>query len=154
MRKTRSGMTVCCRVGSYLVGIDLDRVQEINQRIEPTFVPLMPPHVRGLINLRGNLVAMIDLGRVVHGQPTANDRKARSVVVELADEVCGFLVAEVGDVLDLANAKREPLPSHLPSSQRQWFSGMVQLPDELLLLLDIDAVGSFGLVANDSPGGA
>jgi len=152
MKKGRSGMTVCCRVGDFLVGIDLDRVQEINQRIEPTFVPLMPPHVRGLINLRGNLVAMIDLGRVIHGQPTANGRKARSVVVELADEVCGFLVAEVGDVLDLSTARREPLPSHIPPEQRRWFAGLVQLPEELLLLLDIDAVGNHGLVGNDSAG--
>jgi purine-binding chemotaxis protein CheW len=154
MKKTRSGMTVCCRVGTLLVGIDLDRVQEINQRIEPTYVPLMPPHIRGLINLRGNLVAMIDLGHVLQGQPTANGRKARSVVVELADEVCGFLVAEVGDVLDLAAVKCEPMPSHLPPSQRQWFSGMVQLPSDLLLLLDVDAVGNFGLVPNGRSVGA
>jgi purine-binding chemotaxis protein CheW len=152
MKKVRSGMTVCCRVGEYLVGIDLDRVQEINQRIEPTYVPLMPPHVRGLINLRGNLVAMIDLGRVIHGQPTASGRAARSVVVELANEVCGFLVAEVGDVIDLSTATREPLPGHIPADQRRWFTGLVQLPTELLLLLDLDAVGNHGLAGNHGAG--
>lgn len=148
MRRVQEGMHVCCRIGGMLVGIDLDRVQEINRHIAPTFVPLMPAHVRGVVNLRGNLVTVIDLGRIVCGQATQDGPRTRTVVVEFADEVCGLVVDEVGDVVDLGARSREAVPSHLPAAQRQWFTGLVQLPDELLLLLDLDAVARFGLDSN------
>lgn len=152
MRRVQEGMHVCCRIGGMLVGIDLDRVQEINRHIDPTFVPLMEPHVRGVINLRGNLVTVLDLGYVVRGTTTTNGVKTRTVVVELGDEVCGLIVDEVGDVVDIGSKRREALPSHVPAAQRRWFTGLVQLPDELLLLLDIDAVGSFGVEAKQGAG--
>lgn len=145
MRRVTEGMHVCCRVGGMLVGIDLERVQEINRLTEPTPVPLLAAHVRGVINLRGSLVTVLDLGQVVSGHPTAVGKTTRTVVVELGDEVCGLIVDEVGDVVDVTGKAREPLPSHLPSDQRQWFTSLVQLPEELLLLLDVEAVGSFGV---------
>jgi len=148
MRRVQEGMHVCCRIGGMLVGIDLDRVQEINRHVNPTFVPLMAAHVRGVVNLRGNLVTLIDLGHVVCGQATQDRPRTRTVVVEFTDEVCGLVVDEVGDVVDLGARGREALPSHLPAAQRQWFTGLVQLPNELLLLLDVDAVARFGLDNN------
>jgi purine-binding chemotaxis protein CheW len=145
-------MHVCCRIGGMLVGIDLERVQEINRLTDPTPVPLLAPHVRGMINLRGSLVTVLDLGHVVSGQPTATGKNARTVVVELGDEVCGLIVDEVGDVVDVTGKTREPLPSHLPAGQRQWFTSLVQLPEELLLLLDIEAVSGFGVQAGTGAG--
>jgi len=50
----------------------------------------------------------------------------------------------VGDVVEVDPTKLEPLPSHLPADQRGWFRGMVQLPGELLLLLDVAAIGALG----------
>lgn len=135
---------VCCRLGSMLVGIPLDRVQEINRLVEPTFVPLMEPYLRGVINLRGNLVTVLDLGVIVRGEPTSTSPKARTVVVEVGEEICGLCVDEVGDVVEVATADTEPLPSHLPAQQRRWFQGMVQLPQQLLLLLDVASIGAIG----------
>jgi chemotaxis signal transduction protein len=63
------------------------------------------------------------------------------VVVEVGDEICGLVVDEVGDVGEVRHDTIEPLPSHLPVAQRRWFKGMVQLPNELLLLLDVTAIG-------------
>ena len=152
MRRVQEGMHVCCRIGGMLVGIDLDRVQEINRHIDPTFVPLMEPHVRGVINLRGNLVTVLDLGVVVRGEATANGARTRTVVVELGEEVCGLVVEEVGDVVDVGGLTKEPVPSHLPEDQRRWFTQLVQLPDELLLLLDLEAVGRYGVTSEQGVG--
>jgi len=135
---------VCCRLGSMLVGIALDRVQEINRLVEPTFVPLMEPYLRGVINLRGNLVTVLDLGVIVRGEPTGTSTKARTVVVEIGEEICGLCVDEVGDVVEVAAEDVEALPSHLPQEQRRWFQGMVQLPQQLLLLLDVPAIRALG----------
>ena len=144
MSAHRDTQHVCCRVGGMLVGIGLGQVQEINRMVEPTWVPLMEPHLRGVINLRGNLVTVIDLDTVVRGQPSTTGPKSRTVVVEVGDEVCGIIVDEVGDVVDVEATKVEPLPSHLPAEQRRWFRGLVQLADELLLLLDVNAIGLLG----------
>jgi len=152
VRRVQEGMQVCCRVGAMLVGIDLDRVQEINRHVDPTPVPLMPAHVRGLVNLRGSLVTVLDLGQVLRGQPTAVGARTRTVVVELGDETCGLVVDEVGDVVDVGQRRREPLPSHLPADQRRWFTGLVQLPAELLLLLDVDAVAGHGVPGDGAAG--
>ncbi|MCC7396143.1 MAG: chemotaxis protein CheW [Planctomycetes bacterium] len=132
---------VCCRLGSMLIGIDLSRVQEINRQTAATFVPLVEPYVRGLINLRGSLVTVLDLGVIVRGEATAESNKARTVVLEMGEEVHGLVVGEVGDVITVDHAKVEPLPSHVPAAQRRWFTGMLQLANELLLLLDVNAVG-------------
>lgn len=143
-RAARDQKHVCCRLGSMLVGIPLDRVQEINRLVEPTFVPLMEPYLRGVINLRGNLVTVLDLGVIVRGEPTSTSPKARTVVVEVGEEICGLCVDEVGDVVEVAAADAEALPSHLPAQQRRWFQGMVQLPQQLLLLLDVASIGAIG----------
>ena len=144
----RENKHVCCRLGGMLVGIGLERVQEINRLVEPTFVPLMEPYLRGVINLRGSLVTVLDLGIIVRGEATAGGARARTVVVEVGDEICGLCVDEVGDVVEVDAAMLEALPSHLPIDQRRWFRGMVQLPGELLLLLDVAAIGSVG---SDTP---
>lgn len=149
---TREHKHVCCRLGSMLVGIPLDRVQEINRLVEPTFVPLMEPYLRGVINLRGNLVTVLDLGVIVRGEPTGVSAKARTVVVEVGEEICGLCVDEVGDVVDVAADDVEVLPSHLPAQQRRWFRGMLQLPQQLLLLLDVASIGAIGAVPGPALG--
>lgn len=145
MRRVREGMYVCCRAGGMLIGIDLDRVQEINRLVEPTAVPLLPEHVRGVVNLRGNLVTVLDLDGIVRGQHTTVGKGTRTVVLEAGGETCGLLVDEVGDVVDIANLTREPLSGLLPPDQRKWFSGFVQLPEGLLLLLEVDTVANCGV---------
>lgn len=145
MRRVREGMYVCCRAGGMLIGIDLDRVQEINRLVEPTAVPLLPDYVRGVVNLRGNLVTVLDLDGIVRGNHTTVGKGTRTVVLEAGGETCGLLVDEVGDVVDIANLTREPLSGLLPSDQRKWFSGFVQLPEGLLLLLEVDTVANCGV---------
>lgn len=152
MRRVKEGMFVCCRVGGLLVGVDLDRVQEINRLVEPTFVPLMPPQVRGVVNLRGNLVTVLDLGGIVRGCPTEVGPRSRTVVLELGQEICGLLVDEVGDVVDVDGFAEAPVSGLVPAGQRHWYTRLVQLPDELLLVLDLEAVGEFGVAGAEAGG--
>lgn len=131
---------ISCRVGDLLVGIDLARVQEINRLVDATFVPRLEPEVKGLINLRGNLVTVLDLVRIVHERDIEPLRETRNVIVEHHQERFGLLVDAVGDVADCEGATLEPLPSHLDAQQAQWFKGLIQLEQEILLVLDVDAV--------------
>lgn len=144
MRRVQEGMYVCCMVGDLTIGIDLEWVQEINRHMEPTPVPLVADHVRGLINLRGSLVTVLDLGTILRGVQADVSGGSRTVIVELASETIGLVVDRVGDVVDIAGKKSEAPPQHLPQQLRRWLTGMVQLEDRLLLLLDLSAIARLG----------
>ncbi len=130
---------VSCRVGKSMLGVELSRVQEINRMVEATFVPRLPPEVRGLINLRGNLVTVLDLARILEQRPSVPARDSRNVIVERHGERFGLLVDAVGDVVT-SNQPLEALPSHMDPQTARWFKGLVQLTDNVMLALDVDAV--------------
>ena len=85
------------RLGDLLIGIDVRRVQEVLRHDHMTPVPLAPPEVRGLINLRGQIVTSVDLRQQL-GLATDRDLAA-SVVIRAGDEIFSLLVEEVGDVV-------------------------------------------------------
>lgn len=130
---------VSCRVGKTMLGVELSRVQEINRMVEATFVPRLPAEVRGLINLRGNLVTVLDLSRILENRPSVAARDSRNVIVERHGERFGFLVDSVGDVVT-SDQPLEALPSHMDPQQARWWKGLVQLADHVMLALDVDAV--------------
>lgn len=140
MIRRGKGMFVVCGVGDLTLGVGLDRVQEINRLVDATQVPRAPEQVRGLVNLRGSLVTVLDLGMILHGVPIANGGDARTVIVEYGDERVGLLVDRVGDVVDCTEQALEPLPKHIGSQHGKWFNGLVQMERELLLVLDVDSV--------------
>lgn len=130
---------VSCRVGSTMLGVELSRVQEINRMVEATFVPRLPIEVRGLINLRGNLVTVLDLAQILDHRTSVPSRNSRNVIVEHHGERFGLLVDAVGDVVTTTQAL-ETLPTHMDPAQAKWFKGLVQLTDHVMLALDVDAV--------------
>ncbi len=130
---------VSCRVGTTMLGVELSRVQEINRMVEATFVPRLPIEVRGLINLRGNLVTVLDLAQILDNRRSEPNRNARNVIVEHHGERFGLLVDAVGDVVTTTDPL-ETLPTHMDPQQAKWFKGLVQLTDNVMLALDVDAV--------------
>lgn len=131
---------ITCRVGEGLVGIGIEHVQEINRHVDATFVPRLEPEVKGLINLRGNLVTVLDLVRILHARDIANTHDTRNVIVHLDNERFGLLVDGVGDVSSCEIADIKQLPSHFDPDQAMWFEGLVQLERQILLVLDVGAV--------------
>lgn len=131
---------ISCRVGDLLVGIGIEHVQEINRHVDATFVPRLEAEVKGLINLRGNLVTVLDLVRILHGRDAVTASDTRNVIVQHEQERFGLLVDAVGDVANCESLELEPLPSHFDPAHAKWFAGLVQLDDQILLVLDVAAV--------------
>ena len=121
-------------------GLDVRKVQEINRRLEMTRVPLAPPEVRGLINLRGQIVTAIDLRRRLRLRERAADHPPVSVVVQTDDGAVSLLVDAIGDVLEVPDSACEPPPDTLQGAARELIRSACKLPDRLLLLLDADKV--------------
>jgi purine-binding chemotaxis protein CheW len=121
--------------GQYF-GIDVLMVQEIIRHQEMTPVPLAPPAVRGLINLRGQIVTAIDLRRRLGLSDRPADSAPVNVVVKTEDGAVSFLVDEIGDVLEFPDTLYEAPPDTLSAKARALIRGVYKIEDRLLLILD------------------
>jgi purine-binding chemotaxis protein CheW len=124
-------------------GVDVLAVQEIIRFQEMTRVPLAPPVVRGLINLRGQIVTAIDLRRRLEMPDRPAGRLPLNVVVRTDDSAVSLLVDEIGDVLDVPENAFERPPETLQGLSRELIRGACKLRDRLLLLLDIERVVNY-----------
>ncbi|HUO16232.1 MAG TPA: chemotaxis protein CheW [Verrucomicrobiae bacterium] len=123
-------------------GVPVEKVQEVIRYQEMTRVPLVPAVIRGLINLRGQIVMAIDLRRRI-GMPDRPDSQLpMNVVVRTEDGAVSFLVDEIGDVLEAEEEKLEAPPETLDGQARELVRGVYKLQERLLLVLDTErAVG-------------
>ncbi len=126
-------------VGGQYLGTSVLEVQEVlcGQRLTP--VPLAPPVVEGLINLRGQIVPAVDLRRLLDLDPRESEEIALSVVVRTAQGPVSLQVDEIGDVIELDMAGLEEPPGNMDPSIRRLFTGVHKLKDRLLMVLDTAA---------------
>src|SRR5581483_12163096 len=101
-----------------------------------TRVPLAPPVVRGLINLRGQIVTALDLRRRLDLPDRPEGMLPVNVVVQTDDGAVSLLVDEIGDVLTVADDLFEPPPATLRGPARDLVRGAYKVPDRLLVILD------------------
>ena len=129
-------------LGEQCFGIDVLNVQEIVRHQPLTSVPLAHRVVRGLINLRGQIVTAIDLRRRLDLPDRDEDREPINVVVQTDDGAVSLLVDEIGDVLDVAEQQFERPPETLQGPARDVIQGAYKLSDRLLVILDPDLIVS------------
>ena len=121
-----------------LYGIEVGRVREVvsAQNLNP--VPLAPPAVRGLINLRGEIVPVIDLRPRLELPPRPPDEPPVHVVVAAAWGRTSLLVDAIDDILEVDPDTWAPAPASVRGAARDLVGGVYQLADRLLLVLDAD----------------
>jgi purine-binding chemotaxis protein CheW len=119
-------------------GIDVREVQEVIRHPEMTRVPLSPPVVRGLINLRGQIVTALDLRRRLGLPDRPDEHLPVNVIVSTDDGAVSLLVDEIGDVLRVPEDAFEPPPPTLVGPARALIRGAYKLDDRLLLILDTE----------------
>jgi purine-binding chemotaxis protein CheW len=127
-------------VDGELYGLPIDQILEVLTDRPLTGVPLAPPTVAGLINLRGQIVVAVDMRRRLELTPRADDRQSMNVVVRHQDNVVSLLVDEIGDVISVAEDCFEEPPETLEGVVRNLIHGAYKLEDRLLLLLDAEEV--------------
>lgn len=126
-------------LGDLYLGIDVARVQEVLRYQAMTQVPLAPPVVRGLINLRGQIIVAVDLRRRL-GLPDRTGALPANVVVRGADGPASLLVDEVDDVIAVDSSAFERPPDTLDAGTREILEGVYKLRTRLLLALDAERV--------------
>jgi len=125
-------------VGRYICALAIERVQEINKNLLLTPVHEAPAFVRGIINLRGNVVTVIDLRRKLGLEPIELGPTTRNVIVKSDREMVGLLVDAVDDIIDVSMATILPTPAHLAKELGESFEGVVPLNNELVAILELD----------------
>lgn len=139
-----AGKYLTFRLADEEYGIEILKVREIIGIMSVTRVPRAPACVRGVINLRGKVIPVIDL-RTVFGIPFL-DYSARTciIVVQIESEenelVIGVIVDAVSEVVDIKEEEIEPPPSFGESVPNEMFHGMAKRTDRVLIMLDIDQV--------------
>jgi purine-binding chemotaxis protein CheW len=123
-------------VAGHYFGLDVLCVQEIIRWQELTRVPLAPPVVVGLINLRGQIVTALDLRTRLGLGKRPLDRQSVNVVVRTDDGAVSLLVDEIGDVLEVPDHLFERAPDTVTGPARELIKGAYKLNDRLLLVLD------------------
>jgi purine-binding chemotaxis protein CheW len=126
-------------------------VKEIIEYGELTGVPMMPPSIRGVINLRGAVVPVIDLEVRFGGRPTEVGRRTCIVILEVdrgdQQQVIGILVDAVNEVLEINLSDIEPPPAFGGHVRTDFIQGMGKVDGRLVILLDIGRVLSVGELA-------
>ncbi|MGO8790716.1 MAG: chemotaxis protein CheW [Terriglobia bacterium] len=125
-------------VDRLLFGVEVEEVQEVIRFQEMTRVPLAPPVVTGLINLRGQIVTAIDLRRRLGLHDRAAADMPMNVVIRTEDGAVSLLVDEIGDVLEVEEEAFELPPGTLSGEAREFIRGVYKLKGALLIALDKD----------------
>jgi purine-binding chemotaxis protein CheW len=125
-------------VGDLYFGVEVLHVQEVLKYQPMTRVPLMPGVVRGLINLRGQIVAAIDLRERLLMAPRPDDVLPMNVVVRTTGGVVSLLVDAIDDVLEIDAQQQEATPATVTGAARDLITGVYKLEDHLLLALDVE----------------
>jgi len=127
-------------VGEALCGMDILKVQEINKLIEMTRVPQAPEYVLGILNLRGEIVTIVDLGKKLSLKSTEMSDKTRNIIVNSNGEHIGLMVERISDVIQAEWEKVEAPPANIGGVQGRYFTGVFKTEDRLIGILDVEKV--------------
>ena len=119
-------------------GIKVMQVQEVLRMTEIAPVPGAPHYVLGIINLRGNVVTVIDTRRRFGLGDVEHDDETRIVIVEANNNVVGILVDSVAEVVDLKVSEIETAPNVGNDESSKYIQGVSSRENELLILVDVD----------------
>jgi purine-binding chemotaxis protein CheW len=121
-----------------IYGINVMQVQEVLREIEVAPVPGAPHYVLGIINLRGNVVSVID-ARTRFGLPTReSDDMTRIIVIEAQQQIIGILVDSVAEVVDVKMDEIDTAPNVGNTESSKYIDGVVSRGDKLLILVDLN----------------
>ncbi len=127
-------------VGNALCGMDILKIQEINKVMQMTKVPQAPSYVLGILNLRGQIVTIIDLGKKLGLGESDTSNAPRNIIVNSSGGHVGLLVESISDVITADMNKTEPAPANMNGIQGEFFTGVCKTDKLLIGILDIEKV--------------
>ena len=131
---------VSFQLGNEEYGVEIVKVQEIIRMQDITRVPQMPDFIEGVINLRGNIIPIIDLRKRFALNVSEQTVETRIVVVSVEGRMVGVVVDRVSEVLKFSERQIEPPPAVIAGIGREYLRGIGKVGDRLIVLLDVDRI--------------
>ncbi len=128
------------RIGDESYGISIRFVREIIELQKISEVPDMPNYVKGVINLRGKVIPVIDIRLRYKIAAREYDDRTCIIVVEVNNSAIGFIVDTVEDVLEIPENQVEPAPKFKTESGSEYISGMGKVGDQVKILIDAEKI--------------
>lgn len=127
-------------VGTTLCGIDILDIQEINKHFEITAVPQSSNYIKGILNLRGRIITIIDLGKKLGLDPVKKNKENTNIIVNSENEHIGLLVDAISDVVLTKSDKLESTPSNIGAVKGNYFKSVLKNKNQLIGILNIAEV--------------
>ena len=143
-----AGKHLTFHLADEVYGVPILKVQEIIGIKELTKVPKVPPYIKGVLNLRGKVMPVIDLRRIFEMEDVEASRDTCIIVVQVqrgeTSVILGVIVDKVSEVLEIGAEEIEPAPSFGTQVDTHFILGMAKTKDSVKILLDIDKIVSEG----------
>ncbi len=132
---------VVFNIGTEEFGVEIMNVQEIIRMTNITKIPQASGYVKGIINLRGRIIVVINLNVIMGMQNREQDENTRIIVADIGETVMGFVVDSVSEVIRLPQGSVEPAPAVIANKiGTEYVRGVGKMKDRLLILLDLDRI--------------
>ncbi|NSW89863.1 MAG: purine-binding chemotaxis protein CheW [Firmicutes bacterium] len=129
------------KLGEDEYGMDIRNITTIIENNLPiTRVPGVPPYIKGVINLRGDIVPVLELRRKLNLQPVEDTEDTKIIVVDIDDMTVGIKVDRVLEVVQLDKECIEEVSGIGDENSRDYFSGLGRIKDRVIILMDIEKV--------------
>ncbi|HLO77978.1 MAG TPA: chemotaxis protein CheW [Magnetospirillum sp.] len=128
------------KIGDEEYGIDIMAIREIKGWTETTELPDTPQHLRGVINLRGAIIPVVDLRARFSGQLTQATPRHVTIVVTVGARIVGVLVDAVADIITVAAADIQPVPDLDSGAHARFLAGLVAVDGRMVALLDLESL--------------
>ncbi|ADK14014.1 MULTISPECIES: chemotaxis protein CheW [Clostridium] len=125
---------VIFRLNNEQFAVETAKVQSINNSMEITKVPQAPAYIKGLINLRGNVISLLDINLLMD-IPKAEISENSILILEMEDELVGITVDQVDEVLDVEENAIEKINDE---GKKVYIEGIINFKDSIVTLIDID----------------
>lgn len=139
--KLKEYQLVVFAVGDEEFGVDISQVREIVRLAQITYLPKAPVFIEGVMNLRGQIIAVTDLAKRLGITPKPRGEATRTIIVEVGQNTVGMVVDSVSEVLRLSAEQVEDVPSLIDTEvPEHYIRGVGKLKDRLLVLLDLNNI--------------
>ena len=138
MQINTDALCLTFRLSDQDYGIAISKVQEIREWTKVTPLPNSPSYIKGMLNLRGAIVPVIDLRMRLGLETLERDGFTVIIVVNVGGRLAGIVVDTVSDVVSVDPGQRRALPEFEGQANRRFIEGLAQIDDRLMVLLNVD----------------
>ena len=123
-------------------GIDIMQVKEIVNYMEPVKIPNAPDFIEGIINLRSEIIPIINLKKRFNIEGQSKNEENRIIVMNINEKKVGFVVDNASEVISIDNENIEPAPDIVTGIDRKYITGIGKYGDGILIILELDKLFS------------